>query len=109
MSMDRAPMNIVICRKKSMMIPSPATKQKLFRTGISVSIPKKKTMVRQKTVVNIDGPILLKAKPRRSGINVTDYGISRSARIIMNILSAPIARIRKGLTCAVINVRTSFP
>ena len=77
--MESAPINIVMTKRKSTRIPRPPTKQKLFKTGMSVSIPMKNTILLQMTVVKIDGPIFFIAKPMRSGISMTYGGISDSA------------------------------
>ena len=58
----------------------------------------KKASDSHKAAVKILGPISFMAKPILSSTAVIDSGISRSAREIRNMLSTPIAKIKKGTT-----------
>lgn len=102
--MARAPTKMVIWREKSITTPRPATRQKFYRAGTSVRRPMKKAMLSHSDAVKIEGPISFIAKPILSSMAVTVAGISRSALAIRNMLSTPIAKIKKGTTSAEIIV-----
>lgn len=67
-------------------------------------MPIKNAAASQKAAVNIDGPISFSAKAILYSTLPTNLGISLSARLIKNILSTPIAKIRNGTTSAEIIV-----
>jgi hypothetical protein len=56
-----AAMKRVIYKKKSITTAIPATRQKEYRAGTSVSIPMKNASASQNAAVNIEGPISFKA------------------------------------------------
>lgn len=62
---------MVICKKKSVMTPIPATKQKFYKAGISVSIPIKKVRASHVAAANTDGPISFIAKAILCSTSVT--------------------------------------
>ena len=89
---------------KSIITEIPATKQKDWRAGISVSIPMKNASASQKAAAKIDGPISFNANATLSSMSLIWVGTLLSALEIKNILSTPIARIKKGTTSAEIIV-----
>jgi hypothetical protein len=64
----------------------------------------KKARASQNAAVKIDGPISFNAKAIRCSVLSTNFGISRSALLIKNMLSTPMAKIKKGTTSAEIIV-----
>lgn len=87
------------------MTERPATRQKEYKAGTSVSIPIKNARASHNAAVKIEGPISFIAYATLNSIYVTCSGILLSALDIKNILSTPIANIKKGTTSAEIIVR----
>lgn len=86
----------------------PATKQNDQRAGTSVSIPTKNARDSQKAAQKIDGPISFNAYAILNSIYYICLGTYLSALEIKNMLSTPIAKIKKGTTSADIIVRGTF-
>lgn len=97
-----------IWKSKSVNTDSPATRQNDCRAGISVYIPMKKARASQKAATKILGPISFMAKAILNLMSLTSSGTYLSALDIKNMLSTPIASIKKGTTSAEIIVSLSF-
>lgn len=67
-------------------------------------MPTKKASASQVAAVKMEGPISFKANAILVSTEVTYLGTSRSALLIRNILSTPMAKIRNGTTSAEIIV-----
>jgi hypothetical protein len=89
---------------KSKTTASPATIQKDCRAGISVYIPIAKASASQKAATKMDGPTSLRANATLYFGSTTCSGTNLSALEIKNMLSTPMARIKKGTTSAEIMV-----
>lgn len=89
---------------KSKTTASPATIQKDCRAGISVYIPIANASASQKAATKMDGPTSLRANATLYFGSTTCSGTNLSALEIKNMLSTPMARIKKGTTSAEIMV-----
>ena len=97
-----------IQKAKSVITAIPATRQNDCNAGISVYIPMKKARASQNPATKIDGPTSYKANAILSSGFVINLGTILSALEIRNILSTPIAKIKKGTTSREIIVSFSL-
>ena len=79
-----------------------ATSEKLRTAGIGVSAARPKARVSEAAASVMDGPAVASAAPMRAGSGMLT-GCLSTAWLIMNRLSTPTARIRKGMTCATVS------
>lgn len=93
---------------KSVRTDIPATKQNDYRAGISVSMPMKKANPSQNAATKMLGPISFIANAILYFYSVICSGTSLSALEIKNMLSTPMAKMRKGTTSAEIIVSFWF-
>ena len=97
-SYTRIAQKSVICRMKSAITASAATRQNEYSAGTLVSMPTKNASASQNAAVKIEGPISLSASATRFSIERTFDATSFSARTMMNMLSTPIASTKNGTT-----------
>lgn len=79
-----------------MKTPIAAWMQNDWRAGILVKAPTRNAEVSQIAAIVMLGPTVLSAWPIRSGTLIAFCFLKLC--VIMNILSTPIARMRKGMT-----------